>query len=148
MADIDINKLTEEQLRALKDRIAALPQGKPPGPVAPYDPLDRICSPAGQWQWARDLVRANREAGIDAAMRAEMADRYRPPAPPVSRPAPAPTSGGSGWAPAIPLGPPPGVREVDRLCDAADAIDRRERISRMSREELQAGIDRREVKGD
>jgi hypothetical protein len=117
-------------LRALKAAMDRLPPPKPVVPVAPFDPLDRICSP-GQWQWARDMVKANREAGVDAAMRAELADRMRPREPPKLGPGPAAEAGGSGWAPVIPLEPPPGIREVDRLCDAQDAVDRAELRKRL-----------------
>ena len=37
---------------------------------------------------------------------------------------------GTGWGHATPLGPPPGVTQVDRLMDAQDAKDRAELIER------------------
>ena len=48
---------------------------------------------------------------------------------------PRPARPGTGWADPAPLGPPPGTRYVDALCDAADAKDRAERI-------VDAAIDR------
>jgi hypothetical protein len=37
---------------------------------------------------------------------------------------------GTGWSREIPLGPPPGVVQADRLMDAADARDRAELVER------------------
>jgi hypothetical protein len=33
---------------------------------------------------------------------------------------------GSGWATPVPLAPPEGIALVDKLCDAQDALDRRD----------------------
>src|SRR5262249_11177721 len=43
------------------------------------------------------------------------------------------TGGGTGWQAPIPLSPPPGVAQADRLMDAQDARDRAELIEREAR---------------
>lgn len=41
---------------------------------------------------------------------------------------------GSGWATPQPLASPPGIALVDKLCDAQDAIDRRDRERKLKGE--------------
>jgi hypothetical protein len=138
---IDVSKLSEEELRALKARIDRLP---PPKPFVsgwkPHDYSHNVCAIDPRVPWVRDLVRANAAAGVDAAMAAEMADRRRPqPQPPSAGPR---VERGNGWAPAVPIAPPEGINHVDRLCEAQDAIDRQKRIARMSPAERGAEIKR------
>ena len=51
---------------------------------------------------------------------------------PLGGPADVP-GGGTGWQAPIPLSPPPGVSQADRLMDAQDAKDRAELIEREAR---------------
>jgi hypothetical protein len=54
--------------------------------------------------------------------------------PDSQQPSPRPSVGdGTGWAREIPIGPPPGVAQADRLMDAQDARDRAELIEREAR---------------
>jgi hypothetical protein len=134
MAEIDINALTEEQLRQLEDRLARLPPPKPfESGWKPHDYSENVCAidPRRPPQWAMEMMKANREAGVDAAMAAEVADRMRPKVPSPPMPGPLPERG-SGWGTAVPIGPPPGIAAIDAMCAAQDAADRRERIGRMS----------------
>jgi hypothetical protein len=50
----------------------------------------------------------------------------------ATTPTPTPVSAQntSGWREATPLGPPPGINHVDRLCEVADARDRAELIAK------------------
>jgi hypothetical protein len=43
---------------------------------------------------------------------------------------------GSGWQGAQPLGPPPGTKIIDALCDEQDRIDRAERALALAKAEL------------
>jgi hypothetical protein len=54
----------------------------------------------------------------------------------------APVVRGTGWSDPVPLGPPSGINHVDRIAGAFAAEDQRERIKRMTKEELAAAIRR------
>ena len=47
---------------------------------------------------------------------------------------------GTGWAREIPLGPPPGVRWLDRQVDAQDARDKAERLQQAAQVEAAAKL--------
>ena len=87
--------------------------------------------------WMREPVaggvRDSDVRGIVSAVRAPIGptgvipEAVRPSGP-SGRPAANVPVSGSGWAREIPLGPPPGVAQADRLMDAQDAKDKAERI--------------------
>jgi hypothetical protein len=74
MAEIDISKLTEAQLPELKAAMDRLPpEPVPKSEWVPFDPMAKMLSQ--NTEWMRDMVKA---PGVDAAMRAELAERRRP----------------------------------------------------------------------
>jgi hypothetical protein len=74
---INIAELTDDELRQLEDRLRRLPPEKPPEPCAPYDYSAKACALDPRAPWVQALLKANAEAGVDASMRAELADRLR-----------------------------------------------------------------------
>jgi hypothetical protein len=137
-----MTKQTDE-IAALRKRIEELEaKAKPPEPEKPfvpqpyqrYDPTAGMCMPPSA---LAAMVNAVPDHVIrDIAMRDNRAPTGRPGMIPSSHQqstgggsANAPGSG-TGWAHEIPLSPPPGVRQSDKLVDAQDARDRAELIKR------------------
>jgi hypothetical protein len=124
----------KEEIAALRKRIDELERAnKPPEPFKPapyqrYDPTANFSLPpsvvremaaAVPANFMRDIVRDNRAPMTPATIPASQQASQRPGA-----------GDGTGWSRSIPLSPPPGVAQADRLMDAQDARDRAELIER------------------
>jgi hypothetical protein len=101
-----------------------------PGPVQRFDPTERMSMPAST---LRDMARA-----VPDRMMREIALRDgRAPTGPSSQgiiPSSQSVSGVRvGGGNTVPLRPPPGVAQADRLMDAADAADRVELAQRLAK---------------
>jgi hypothetical protein len=104
-------------------------------PYQKYDPTANMSMPPS-------ALRAMVEAVPDHLMRDIVRDHQGAPTGPTTMnpaltsrggsPANVPGSG-TGWAREIPLSPPPGVAQADRLMDAQDQRDRAELIEREAR---------------
>jgi hypothetical protein len=84
-------------------------------------------------EWARDMVRVCGDDLIqdivrDNAGHCGVPERSGliPTKPGSDKVTPLTGENTRGWQPAAPLKQPDGVREIDRLCDAADRVDRAE----------------------
>jgi hypothetical protein len=128
----------EEKIAALEREMAELkakvnpPEPKPfvPAPYQRYDPTEGMRMPPSALRamvdavpdrMLRDIVRDNRGAPTGPTTMNPSSQRGGPVNVPGS---------GTGWAREIPLGPPPGVAQADRLMDAQDAKDRAALIER------------------
>jgi hypothetical protein len=128
-----------DEFAALKARVEELERAaKPPAPSKPqphqqYDPTAGMCMPPS-------ALAAMVAAVPDRVLRDIVHDNRGPRTPTGTIPrseqpsgggGPANVSGsGTGWAHEIPLSPPPGVQQSDKLVDAQDARDRAELIER------------------
>jgi hypothetical protein len=129
----------KEELAALKREVEELKAKlSPPKPFVPepyqrYDPTAGMCMPPS--------ALAAMVAAVPDHMLREIA--MRDGRAPTGRPGMIPNSqqsagGGAanvpgsstGWAHEIPLSPPPGVKDADKLMDAQDAKDRAELVER------------------
>jgi hypothetical protein len=78
-------------------------------------------------EWERDLVR-----GVGTDLMRDLVKDFRRGVPQPKSLAQPPDSKsatptpGSGWVQAPPIGPPPGIAQLDKLCEAADRADREE----------------------
>jgi hypothetical protein len=137
----EIEELKKE-LAEQKAKVEALERAaKPPEPFKPqpyqrYDPTAGMCMPPSALaamvnavpdRMLRDIVHDNRGPRTPTGM----IPRSQQPAG-GGGPANVPGSG-TGWAHEIPLSPPPGVQQSDKLVDAQDARDRAELIEREAR---------------
>jgi hypothetical protein len=134
----------EDELTALKARIAELEaRTKPPPPAPPapkgfsrWDPTAGMSMPASA---LREMANAIPDSMVrDIAMR----DGRAPSGPSAQGAIPSSQSlsnvrvgggGTSGWAREIPLSNPPGVAILDRIMDHQDAVDRHERMVQEAR---------------
>jgi hypothetical protein len=136
----------DEELAALKARVAELERKPPPPPseadIARYrDEMhamrERNASHIPSWmreacaggvrdEDARDLVRAshrpNGPSSAGAIPSSQMVTCVRPGGGPARVP-----GGGTGWLDPVPISPPPGIALVDALCIADDMRQRAER---------------------
>jgi hypothetical protein len=132
-----MSKQTDE-LAALKREVEELKAKlSPPKPFVPqphqqYDPTAGMCMPPSALaamvnavpdRMLRDIVHDNRGPRTPTGM------IPRSQQPIGGGPTNVPGSG-TGWAHEIPLSPPPGVQQSDKLVDAQDARDRAELIKR------------------
>jgi hypothetical protein len=155
---IDIDKLTDEEVRALKARFDSLPPPAPPKPHPPWDPTEKMTAIGAQVdrygrlpEWMRDMMAVDTRGIVEDARRSSPTV----PSSPVPKEAVrAPAARHSGWSPALPMTPPPGVDHVDRLCAADSRRITLERFNAMSAVEqaeairqLEAEIAAREGKG-
>ena len=129
----------KDEIAALRKRIEELEaKAKPPKPFVPepYQPIDWTA----RMSMAPSALRAMVEAVPDRVLRDIVRDNRAPTGPTGTIPSGSqqPTGGGAanvpgsgtGWAHEIPLSPPPGVQQSDKLVDAQDAGDRAELIKR------------------
>jgi hypothetical protein len=132
-----MSKQTDE-IAALKKKVEELEAKlSPPKPFVPqpyerYDPAAGMCMPPSALaamvnavpdRVLRDIVHDNR------GPRTPTSTIPRSERPAGGGPANVPGSG-TGWTHEIPLSPPPGVQQSDKLVDAQDARDRAELIKR------------------
>jgi len=129
----------KDEIAALKKKVEELEAKlSPPKPFVPqpYEPIDwtaRMSMPPS-------ALAAMVAAVPDRVMRDIVRDNRAPTGPTGTIPSGSqqPTGGGAanvpgsgiGWAHEIPLSPPPGVQQSDKLVDAQDAGDRAELIKR------------------
>jgi hypothetical protein len=131
------SKKQTDELRKLKARVEELERAaKPPEPFKPelWEPTDytsRMSMPASAM---REMVNA---IPSDVVRNIALRDARAPVGPSSQGVIPSSqqltgirAGGGSGWAREIPLSPPPGVAQADRLMDAQDQRDRAELIAR------------------
>jgi hypothetical protein len=130
----------KDEIAALKARVEELERAnKPPEPFKdddwrPYDPTANMSMP-------RSTMLEMANAVPDHLVRGIVSDHYGAPQGPSAQgitPSSQPVSnvrpgGGTGWQAPIPLGPPPGLAQADRLMDEQDRRDRAELIERDAR---------------
>ena len=145
MSDKDIaalrkrNEQLEKRIEQLEEKAKPPPEKKPFVPQ-PYEPIDwtaRMSMPPSALQ-------AMAQHPCNQVMRGVIQDRHAPTGPSmagttgavsgVHRHDGAPVNT-SGWREPTPLGPPPGVAQVDRLMDAQDRRDRIELAQRIAAHE-------------
>jgi hypothetical protein len=143
-----MSKQTDE-IAALRKRIEELEaKAAPPEPKKPFVPMsdaehrdwvyqmqERRMSMATPPSVVRDFAALDDKLVKEIALRDARAPTGRPGMIPDS-PQPSPrlsVGDGTGWAREIPIGPPPGVAQADRLMDAQDARDRAVLIEREAR---------------
>jgi hypothetical protein len=130
----------KEELAALKREVEELKAKlSPPKPFKPqpYEPIDWTARMSMPPSALRAMVEAEPKGFMAGVVRD---NRGAPTGPTGAIPrSQQPTGGGgpanvpgsgTGWAREIPLGPPPGVAQADRLMDAQDQRDRAELIER------------------
>jgi hypothetical protein len=64
---------TASEVRAWQDSLGPFE----PGLAVPFDYSAKACAVDRRAQWVRELLWKNGEAGVDVAMRSELADRMR-----------------------------------------------------------------------
>ena len=129
----------KDEIAALKKKIEELEAKlSPPKPFVPepYQPIDWTA----RMSMPQSALAAMVAAVPDRLMRDIVRDNRAPTGPTGTIPSGSqqPTGGGAanvpgsgtGWAHEIPLSPPPGVQQSDKLVDAQDAGDRAELIKR------------------
>jgi hypothetical protein len=125
-----------EKLKAqnaeLNDRISKLEEAaKPPKPFEPLvwqkpDPTEGMSMDRETMQ---AMVKASSSYMADLRADARKPNPIRASQAPLTTSSPSqsqPQQRGTGWAPEVPLGPPPGIAHADRLMDTQDKIDRAE----------------------
>jgi hypothetical protein len=125
----------KDEIAELKARVVELEaKAKPPEPFRPepyqrFDPTARMSMPRSALQEMVNVV-------PDPVLRGIVRDNQAPQGPSSAGAIPSSqqisnvrgAGGGSGWAREVPLSPPPGVAQADRLMDVQDAKDRQDRI--------------------
>jgi hypothetical protein len=125
----------KEELAALKREVEELKAKlAPPKPFVPqphqqYDPTAGMCMPPSALRAMLNAEPRDFMAGVVRDNRAPAGPTGAIPRSTGGGPANVPGSG-TGWAREIPLGPPPGVAQADRLMDAQDQKDRAELVER------------------
>jgi len=130
----------DEEIAALRARIEQLERAGKPPPAPDLKSFERFDPTANMRMPAEALREMINNPLIDSTMRGAIRDSRAPTGPASMIPEKFSASQRQSvkqstprWRPEIPIGPPPGVVQADRLMDAQDAKDRDERMMEEAR---------------
>jgi hypothetical protein len=128
----------DDELAALKARVAELEaKAAPPKPFVPppHEPIDWTARMTMPPSALAAMVQAEPRGFMQGVVQDNRGSRGPTSAIPDSGQPASPRSvgDGTGWSASIPLSPPPGVAQADRLMDAQDQRDRAELVEREAR---------------